>query len=164
MSAPTNLIDPPAVDAPDIVASVVAYLGTVSQVVAIMGAGHAARIRPGAVPTLSASEARKPCIVARRLDTRRTRVLRGKRQNLARSFVQVDVWAKTDQIRTNLADAVRNAMTPERFHGQWLGLEIRDLSCDSDGDSSEDAADGSEERDWRCLFRFSIWHRNLTEV
>lgn len=164
MTSPTNLIDPPAVDAPDVVASVLAYLGVVPQVTALMGAGYSARMRPGAVPMLSASEARKPVIVARRLDTRRTRVLRGKRQNLARSFVQVDVWAKTDQERTNLAAAVRDAMVPERFHGVWLGLEIRDLSCESDGDSSEDAQDGSEERDWRCLFRFSIWHRNLTEV
>ena len=164
MTAPIDTISPPAVDAPDIVGSVVAYLGTVTQISTLMGMGHTARIRPGMVPRGSAADARKSAIVAQRLDMRRVRTLRGKRQNLARSFVQVSVYAKTDQERTNLAHAVREAMRPERFHGQWLGLEIRDLSVETDSDSFEDANDGTDAPDWRATFRFSIWHRNLTEV
>lgn len=159
----SGTIDAPATDARDIGASVVSYLKTVAQVQSLMGSGYASRIRPGMIPQETSFEPESPHVTVMRIETRHERTLRGRRQDLTRSFVQVDVWAKTDQERTNLAAAVRAALRPERFHGYWLGLEIRDLSIETDADSDEDAGDGSEERDWRTLFRLSIWHRN-TEI
>lgn len=151
-------------DASTILGALRAYLVAVAQIAALMGQGYEARIRPEQIPLNTPYRVGSPHLVYQRLGTRDIRTLRGTTQNLHPSTVQVDVWSKDAQERDNLAQAVRLAMRPERFRGRWNGLEIRDVEKDFDGDTSSSAQDGSEEIDWRTTFRFTVWHRNLTEV
>ena len=149
---------------PSILAAVGAYLVVPEQIRDLMGAGHEARIRPESVPMRERFAKGSPHLVYTRISTEHLRVLHGETRSLHRSVVQIDVYAKDAQERESLAHAVRMAMRPNRFRGVWADVEIRDVSLDLDVDSSSDPADGTEEMDWRTMLRFTIRHRNLTEV
>ena len=134
------------------------YLTQVTAVTTAMGPAAADRIRPEAVP----QGQRGAFVVYQRLDTTDHKIVHGEIIHLHDSLVQITVWADDPDTRERVAVAVKVAM--RQWRGTWDDVEIRTVRKDYDADSTEDASDASEQRDWRTTLRYVIWHRNLQEA
>jgi len=116
-----------------------------------IGALAANRIYPHILP----QDATLPAITWQRISGAHLEDMGGE-DLLARPRIQVNCWGASYSDASDLRDAVRTALVD--YTGTVLGVVIRIISLEDDGDLFEPAVSSKEKRRFGRRMDFMVWH------